>query len=239
MNIINTQTNKNMTTFLTLWLISFIGTLAIIPYLQTLSQGAINPLLFVSISALQNAVIIWLGLFFARAMNYNMRLLDGTKTNIANYLIKPGLIGGIIAGIAIKLFGAYASPFAEDVAAAVTPPAWQGLLASLYGSINEELIARLFVLSGIAWLLCKVFKKVQPSKTILWVGIIGAALAFGIGHLPAAAHIGPLSPLIILYILLGNGIGGVIFGWLYCFIGLEAAMLAHFIADIAIHVIKL
>jgi membrane protease YdiL (CAAX protease family) len=34
-----------------------------------------------------------------------------------------------------------------------------------------------------------------------------------------------------------NGIGGVVFGWLYWKKGLESAMIAHFSADIVLHVL--
>ena len=37
--------------------------------------------------------------------------------------------------------------------------------------------------------------------------------------------------------LLLNGIGGIVFGWLYWKRGLLAAMLAHFSADIVLHVV--
>jgi hypothetical protein len=33
-----------------------------------------------------------------------------------------------------------------------------------------------------------------------------------------------------------NGIGGIVFGWLYWRNGLESAMTAHFSADIVVHV---
>jgi len=34
-----------------------------------------------------------------------------------------------------------------------------------------------------------------------------------------------------------NGLGGLAFGWLYWKQGLESAMMAHFLADIVLHVI--
>ena len=59
---------------------------------------------------------------------------------------------------------------------------------------------------------------------------------FGIGHLPITADLMTLTPLIVFRALLLNGIGGVIFGWLYWKKGLESAMIAHFSADIVIYV---
>jgi len=46
-----------------------------------------------------------------------------------------------------------------------------------------------------------------------------------------------LNPLFITRALLLNGLGGLAFGWLYWKQGLESAMIAHFSADIVLHVI--
>ena len=64
-----------------------------------------------------------------------------------------------------------------------------------------------------------------------------SALLFGAGHLPTTATLMPLTPLVITRALLLNGLGGIVFGWLYWKRGLLAAMLAHFSADIVLHVI--
>ena len=55
-----------------------------------------------------------------------------------------------------------------------------------------------------------------------------SALLFGAGHLPTTATLMPLTPLVITRALLLNGLGGIVFGWLYWKRGLLAAMLAHF-----------
>jgi len=60
---------------------------------------------------------------------------------------------------------------------------------------------------------------------------------FGLGHLPATANILPLTPLVITRAVVLNGVGGVIFGWLYWKRGLESAMVAHFSADLILHVL--
>ena len=46
-----------------------------------------------------------------------------------------------------------------------------------------------------------------------------------------------MSVLVISRAIVLNGIGGVAFGWLYWKHGLESAMIAHFSADIVVHVI--
>lgn len=46
-----------------------------------------------------------------------------------------------------------------------------------------------------------------------------------------------LTPILIVRTIILNGIGGIIFGWLYWKKGLESAMISHFSADIVLHVI--
>ena len=121
----------------------------------------------------------------------------------------------------------------------VHPAAWKGFLASFYGGIAEEILLRLLVMSFFAWLGRFVSKTQEgkPTSAVFWIANILAAVLFGLGHLPATATILPLTPLVVTRAILLNGIGGVIFGWLYWKRGLEAAMVSHFSADIVLHVL--
>jgi CAAX amino terminal protease family. len=72
----------------------------------------------------------------------------------------------------------------------------------------------------------------RPKPIVFWTANILFALAFGAAHLPTEAAIGlPLNPLVVTATLVLNGIGGLVFGWLFWMFGLESAMLAHFLAD--------
>lgn len=65
-----------------------------------------------------------------------------------------------------------------------------------------------------------------------------APLLFGAAHLPQAAALGGVLPAsLVAFVLLGNGIGGTVFGWLYWKRGLVAAVTAHVAADIVMYVI--
>ena len=41
----------------------------------------------------------------------------------------------------------------------------------------------------------------------------------------------------VLVVMIGNGVPGVIFGWLFRRFGLITAIVAHFSADVVLHVI--
>jgi len=62
------------------------------------------------------------------------------------------------------------------------------------------------------------------------------ALVFGIGHLPTLFKLATPSSFEIYRVLLFNGIGGLVFGWLYWSRGLWTAIGAHFVTDLVIHV---
>jgi len=76
-----------------------------------------------------------------------------------------------------------------------------------------------------------------PTLAVLWIANIIAAVLFGLGHLPATAASVALTPLVVTRALVLNGLGGVGFGYLYMKHGLESAMIAHFSADIVLHVL--
>jgi hypothetical protein len=78
---------------------------------------------------------------------------------------------------------------------------------------------------------------VHAPAWILWPANAIAALLFGALHLPQAALIAGLSPPVVAFTLIGNGIAGLAFGWLYWKHGLVSAMAAHFSTDIVLHVI--
>lgn len=77
----------------------------------------------------------------------------------------------------------------------------------------------------------------RTPSWIFWTAGACASLLFGAMHLPQAAAITSLTPAVVAYTLLGNGIAGTVFGLLYWKRGLVAAMVAHFATDIVLHVI--
>ena len=145
------------------------------------------------------------------------------------------LVGGAIVVLDLWVFAPRLAAVGSDTAA-LQPPAWQGLLASFYGSIAEELLMRLGLMTLLVWVGARLTQTSVPRPAVVWTAIVATALLFGAGHLPTTAAILSLTPLVIARALLLNGIGGIVFGWLYWKRGLLAAMLAHFSADIVLHV---
>jgi membrane protease YdiL (CAAX protease family) len=118
-------------------------------------------------------------------------------------------------------------------------PIWKRFLACFYGGLGEEILMRLFLMSLVAWLVGKVWKTAsgRPSSGAFWLANILVAVAFGAGHLPLAAGLTPLTPLLVTTVVSLNALLALGFGQLYWKRGLESAMLAHFSTDIVLHVL--
>ena len=239
--------------FFVLVVMGMIGTAAVIPYGLALSGSKFedvgmsrSKLIALSVvqSAIFLAVMVGLGLLAAEAVGLELPMLralvNGEPVLPLLLAVAPlAVVAGALAAALVLVLeiSIFRPRMPESIKAkAQNPTAVQGLLASLYGSTNEEIMLRLFGMSAIVWLLSR-FNDGVPNDTMFWAAIFLAALLFGLGHLPATARLAPLTPLLVVRGLLLNGLLGLVAGYLYWHYGLEAAMIAHFSADIGLHVL--
>lgn len=75
----------------------------------------------------------------------------------------------------------------------------------------------------------------QPSPTAMWIAILGSAIRFGLGHLPATLVTNQFSSMILARTISLNGILAMIFGYLYWKRGMEPSIMSHFSADLIVH----
>ncbi|GAB4463926.1 MAG: CPBP family intramembrane metalloprotease [Anaerolineales bacterium] len=255
----------NWKVFFIVWIAAIVGVIAITPYSLTLQhetlQNANLPMplpLLVTFQILQNAVMFGiltaLGLFFANRIGLGLPILE-TRLNGESVgdrvraILPLSIVTGAVASLLIVVLDVFVfqpvllrelgdSANTLNLQSA-QPPAWQGFLASFYGGISEEVLLRLFVMSLFAWLGSFISRTAEgkPANAVFWVANILAAVLFGLGHLPATANLIPLTPLVVTRAIVLNGLAGVAFGWLYWKRGLESAMIAHFSADIVLHVL--
>jgi membrane protease YdiL (CAAX protease family) len=236
--------------------VSFLSILAIMPYIITLQGDTLKaapmpfPLVILIVvfqSTLLFAILTFIGLKLSKKIGLKMPIIEGLfYKNKINYssniksIIKISALLGLLTGIVIVFLDFVFFQFGlESLFEQISVPIWQGFLASFYGGISEEILMRLFFMTFIIWLISKITKpkgKILENNLVVWTSIILSSLLFGIGHLPITSELITLTPLVIFRALLLNGIGGVIFGWLYWKKGLESAMIAHFSADIILHV---
>ena len=118
-------------------------------------------------------------------------------------------------------------------------PPWQGFLASVSAGVNEEVLFRLGLMTLFVFLGARLLRQGErPAARVVWAAIALAALLFGAVHLPQAAALGGgLSATLVASVLLGNGLIGMAFGWLYWRRGLLAAVTAHLATGVALYVV--
>ncbi len=255
----------NWKIFFILLAVSVFGVVAVLPYSLTLQSDALAKAnlsipfwLFITLQILQNtvlfAVVILLGLLAANRVGLGLPILEAklqgepVGQKIKAFLLPSILVGILGSALVIVLdqqifmpmlmaeLGDKAASLNQD---ALQPAAWKGLLASFYGGIDEEILLRLGMMSILVWLGRFVSKTEdgRPTLAVLWTANILAAVLFGLGHLPATAALFPITPLVITRAIVLNGLVGIAAGYLYFKHGLEAAILAHFSADIVLHVL--
>ena len=236
--------------FFILVIICIITALLVMPYSLALTSSdiKITPVILL-LTAVQNlvlfAVAVFLGLFLSKRIGMGLPIIQGilegkNQSKEIKFLLKPSVGLGVLAGALIVLLSILFNRLIPEFQnLEVSVPAWKAFLASFYGGIAEEVLLRLFLVSLFVWITFKIKKTVdgQPASIGIWLSIVLAAIFFGLGHLPATAQITPLTGFVIARAIVLNGVGGIIFGWLYWKKGLESAMIAHFSADIVLHII--
>ncbi len=232
--------------FLVLWLAGLVGAAAALPYAFTLQHDIIakvgKPLsVLVFASLAQTAVLLAIALFFGLklARRVGLSVLEAglpTKEKLRTFLaltVSAGVVTAVLITIGDKIFGQYLPQLAAVNGSVAL---WKTLLASLYGGVVEEILMRLFCMSLFAWLFAKVFRVTEPTKNalVMWTAIVISTVLFGLGHLPITSALTVITPLVVARAIVLNGIGGLVFGWLYWKKGLEYSMVAHFTADIVL-----
>lgn len=239
---------------LLLTLLNIIGILTIIPYEYALMSkesppGNLPNYLIIVINSITQVIYMFLmiliGLRLQKRTGLNTSILNGlVYPEYKVHISKKGLINSIgvalMGSLIVVLLDVFIfSPLIGDpIKQLPSPNWWQGLLASIYGGITEEILLRLFGMTLIVWLLARITKKKGDSipNSFYWIAILFTSLLFGIGHLPATAQVfDGLSGMIVIRTLVLNGILGLWFGYVYWKRGLEYAIIAHMSADIFIH----
>jgi hypothetical protein len=242
--------------FAVLFAAALFGGVAVMPYSLKLLKDAAHKrpsrpvrnvwVLALTQTALFSAIVVGVGLVAAHAIGlgapYVEAALSGTQPaeSFTSTLGAAALLG---VGFGAYLLGGdllFLPHLPQQlVKMAERMSLWDNFLASFYGGINEEFLMRLFGLSGLAWLLSRAIHTQQglPTTATLWVANVAMALIFAAGHLPATkALVGRLTPVVLSRAFLLNVPIALICGWLFWTRGIEAAVIAHFSADIAYHV---
>lgn len=237
----------NWKIFFILLILSLFSVICVFPYVLTIQGDVIKKIgqpigiLFVAqfIQCLiLFSITIFFGLLFTKKIHFQLPLIEtilqkGNYNKILKNILRKSIILGIVTAVIIYATDILFTMLGAGITTHQNPaPIWQKLLAAFYGGITEEILMRLFLMTFFIWIGMKLFKYKHPTQSGIWISIIIAAIIFGLGHLPITASITKIDALVISRAVVLNGIGGIIFGWLFWKKGLESAMIAHFTADI-------
>ncbi len=235
---------------------ALVGAVAILPYALALAPPKLPPgapplPLLLVLSVVQTLVLasvaITIGLWLGPKVGLGAPQLEAwlagdraaPRQFVASLPLAAGL--GVLSGVLVLLLDLTVFltliPALASSASPRAPAIWQGLLASLYGAIDEETLTRLGLMTLLVWIGAKIIRTDRPGPAVMWTANVLTAVLFGLGHLPATAAVLPLSSLVVVRAIVLNGLAGVAFGWLYWRRGLLAAMGAHFCADLVLHVL--
>ncbi len=229
-------------TGLSLFIVGFIGVLSILTgqlpldnipteVLEQFSETAIKLLSLVNPTILLIISVVLGSLLYDKVdlqLPTLEKLLTGkdSKSIFISQLVY-GVFGGVVAGIVLLIISLLFAPSLPVEFVSLGEKLKPTLLMRiLYGGITEEILLRFGLMTLLVWVVYKVWKTLHAG--VYWTGIVFSSIIFAIGHLPIAFLAVPdPSPGLMLYILLGNSLGGIVFGWLYWKKGLESSMLAH------------
>lgn len=251
--------NVRLRLFVILFIAGFAGVLSLLlidltALIRTLPVTAdtklqYSPLFIKLISPIQPTVILALAIFVGISLTPKVGLhapvfeAFARRDRFAPFIkpqIIPALIAGLLGGVIVVGSWVLARPFLppEFVTRA---EALNRLLPFptrlLYGGITEELILRWGLLTFLVWAIWRSLsnKSTGPRGPHFVAAIIVSSIVFGLGHLPLAVALGSsILTAAGLYVLVANSLFGLIAGYLYWRIGLEAAIMAHMIAHVVI-----
>jgi membrane protease YdiL (CAAX protease family) len=248
-----------------LGILGFFASFLVIPYSIALTSpetvsalgGSENMLMAMSIvgQACTGGLLfplIALGLLAANQIGMGAPILEGLLNRqpvrgFAGKALLWGFVSGIAGGAVLILISFLTNPLitaeyerlGQEIPNIQAPAPWMGFLASISAGITEEIMLRLFLLSGLAWIGSKIWRTAdgRPRRFVFWAANVLSALAFGLLHFPLAASLDMTTTLALLNTLLMNAFLGLVFGWLYDKYGLESAMMGHFSTDLVLHVL--
>ncbi|MGD6964429.1 CPBP family intramembrane glutamic endopeptidase [Fictibacillus phosphorivorans] len=230
--------------------LNVLGAIAISPYaiareqlheVMGLSKWTFTMLYIVQI-LLEAGVFLFISLLIGKKVGIKIPIIEslfnkGRMIKNLGRKIYQSAFYGVLTGLVIIAFSLIVSePLGVDNSSIKEPAWWLGVLGSFGAAVNEESIFRLFIVTFILWLFLKI-KKRKITRLHMYLAISFSALVFGVMHYSMASSNFEMTIEIFVSMLIINGIGGLVFGALFLYVGLEFAIIAHFTADITLHVI--
>jgi membrane protease YdiL (CAAX protease family) len=238
---------------------SLVGSIAVLPFTRWSFEQAEPPLIprglvplvlavAVAVEVFVSAVAIVVGLVLGPRLNLGKLLPaeSARHTSAASRFwvaIGEPLVLGAALGAIVGVFAWNLEPAAAgSVLTLATPAAWESLVASIGAGIREEIWLRFGFMTFVVWLGTALIRflgrtRTEPPAIVVWIANILAALVFALIHVPQTYALVGLTTASVLLVLYGNGMPGLVFGWLYWRRGLIPAMVAHFSLGLVLKVV--
>jgi len=205
----------------------------------------LNVVLF-SVAGVFAIIAIALGLAaasrFGRGVTFSGAVAIRTRSHgqATRRAVWSGLFGFVlgVAILGILIFGLVPlePALAGRLRSRAGASAWMTVALACESSVLEEVVFRLLLLSCLVWLLARGWRGdvVEASPMVVWSAILVSSLAFGLAHLPPWISVAQATPLLVSSVLVLNSMAGIALGRVYWRWGLEAAVVCHFAADLAV-----
>lgn len=216
--------------FAALLALYFLGNLAALPLLRA-THAPIEPVWFWGLATLAAALLIALSMALANRSGLGAPFLEGL---IPKGDLRAWLKSGAALTVLMSMVGLPFSLLLNlNADPASYPAGWQLVLASIKAGVVEEIAYRFFLISVFVWVgsFLKRDAEGRPGSSVYWAANLIAALLFGWAHVEARLG-DPQAPVWALAgIMVASTYLGGCFGWLLWKLGLEWAILAHFMYD--------
>jgi hypothetical protein len=206
------------------------------------------PATVVALAIVVPAVVVLLGLRIGRTCGLGAPLIEAVlypslpSRSLGPPLVIAALAGaGLGAGVLLALrFGLAAAvpQLTARLASEAGVAAWKRWLIAFDSAVLEEMMFRLLLVTGLV-VLARHAATVSSGPGPRWtlaLPVVIVAGGFAAAHLRPWLAVASPTPALVGGVLLLNAAGGLVFGWLYVTRGIEAAMVAHFVADVLLHV---
>ncbi len=208
----------------------FLGNLAAIPLLRATNMP-IEPVWYWAVYMAVMTVLIGAGLYLASRTGLGAPLIEGQleKGEISDWARSVFALA-LLAAIAGSLI---VLPMSLNADPEHYPASWQLILASIKAGVMEEIFMRILLMSFFVWLGSLISKDSdgRPTPAVFWTAIVLCGLLFGASHVESRLSIPGVTVGDLMTLMIVNTFFGIILGWLFWKLGLEAAMLAHFLID--------
>jgi len=186
-----------------------------------------NPL-HVAIGSAVGALLVVIG--FSAAARCRTVPVHSAKqrTKLAALAASAGAALGFVLLMALVFLANHEPALRARFAGRLSEPTWRPWALSFESSILEEVAFRLFAMSVVAWLLSRLL---GDSRATWFTALAVSALLFGLAHIPAWLAATHATPGLVGGVLLLNGAGGLLLGWIFWRGGLPYAIICHLFGD--------